>query len=112
MPATLALSPEAVSALTLGRVKVTEPVPIGFRLGGPAWRPRVEGLVLDGAVKALVTAAATGALGKAGIDAGAVQEKAKDVKAGAEAGARKAADDAKQKLEEAAKEKLKGLFGR
>jgi len=112
MPATLALSPEAVSALTLGRVKVTEPLPIGFRLGGPAWKPRVEGLVLDGAVKALATAAATSVLGKAGIDAGALQEKAKDVKATAGAEAKKATDDAKKKLEEAARKKLKGLFGK
>ena len=112
MPATLALSPEAVSALTLGRVRVTEPLPIGFRLGGPAWKPRVEGLVLDGAVKALVTAAATSALGKAGIDAGALQEKAKDVKANAEGEAKKAAADAGKKLEEEAKKKLKGLFGK
>ncbi len=111
LPATLALSPETVATLTLGKVKVAEPLPIGFTVAGPAWKPRVEDLKLDGAVKSLATAAATGALGKAGVDVGAVKEQAADAKAKAAAEAKQAAEDAKKKLQEEAKKKLKGLFG-
>jgi AsmA protein len=71
----------------------------------------VEDLKLDGAVKSLATAAATGALGKAGVDVGAVKEQAADARVKAEAQAKQAADDAKKRLQEEAKKKLKGLFG-
>jgi len=123
MPATLSLSPEAVSALTLGRVKLTAPLPLGFKLVGPAWKPRLEGLALDGAVKTLAAAAATSALAQAGVDTAALQERAKnakaeaqqaaaDARAKAEAEAKKGAADATKKLEAEAKKRLKGLFGK
>ncbi len=113
MPATFSLSPELVAKITGGRAKPKAPIPVAFRLGGPAWKPRVEALALDGAVKAIVQQAAAGALGRAvGAEGASVGEVAGKKKAEAEAKAREEADRQKKRLEEEAKKKLKGLFGR
>jgi AsmA protein len=134
LPATLALTPEAVSALTLGKVRLDAPLPIGFRVTGPAWKPRLEAIQLDGAVKALAAQAAAQALGKAGVDAAGLQQKAAGARAEAEAQAaaaqaaararleaeaarlaeeqKAAAEAARKKLEEEARKRLEGLFGR
>jgi AsmA protein len=114
MPATLALAPELVARLTGGRAKPTAPLPVTFRLGGPAWSPRVEGLALDAAVKAIVNQAAAGALGRAvGVEgAGSVEDVAAKKRAEAEARAKDEAERAKKKVEDEAKKRLKGLFGR
>jgi AsmA protein len=100
MPVTMALSPDLVARITGGKVRPAEPLPVGFTLTGPAWNPSLGDLKLEAAVAAIARQAAAGALGKViGAPAEALQPKA-----GAEA--------AKAKLEEEAKRRLKGLFGR
>jgi AsmA protein len=116
MPATVALGPELIAKITGGRARPTAPIPVTFRLTGPAWSPRLDGLVLDAAVKAIASQAAQGAAAKllgqkGGAAAGAVADPAK-AKAEAEARAREEADRQRNRLEEQAKKKLKGLFGR
>jgi AsmA protein len=103
MPATVALAPDVIARITGGKVKPDAPVPLTFRLAGPASSPRLEGLSVDAAAKSLAAQAATGALGKL-LGGG----RAKDEAGKADAGK---ADPAK-KLEEAAKKGLKGLFGK
>jgi AsmA protein len=101
LPTTVALSPEVVSRITGGQVKPAEPVPLAFKLAGSCTSPKVEGLNVDPAAKALASQAATGALGKAlglGAGEGAGGKDAKGVK-----------KDAGKQLDEAAKQ-LKGLF--
>ncbi|WP_242354977.1 MULTISPECIES: AsmA-like C-terminal region-containing protein [unclassified Anaeromyxobacter] len=113
MPATFSLSPELISKLTGGRAKPTAPIPVAFRLAGPAWKPRLDGLSLDGAVKAIVQQAAAGALGRAvGAEGANVGDVAAKKKAEAEGKARDEAERQKKRLEDEAKKKLKGLFGR
>ena len=109
MPATFGLSPELVSRLTGGRAKPTAPIPVSFRIAGPAWKPRIEALSLDAAVRAIAGQAVKGAVGKAGA---AVKDATAQKRAEAEARAREEAAAQKKRLEEEAKKKLKGLFGR
>ncbi|HET9554780.1 MAG TPA: AsmA family protein [Anaeromyxobacteraceae bacterium] len=99
MPVTMALAPDLVSKITGGKVKPAEPLPVGFTLTGPAWSPALGDLKLDAAVAAIARQAAAGALGKV-------------LGAPAEGLTQKPADAAKAKLEEEAKKRLKGLFGR
>jgi AsmA protein len=102
MPGTVALSPELVSKISGGKVKPAAPVPLGFTLAGPAWSPHLEGLSVDAAAKSLATQAATGAIGKAlGLGAG-----------GGDGKSGQPAKDAQKQLEDAARKKLKGLFGK
>ena len=90
MPATFSLAPELVAKITGGRAKPKEPIPVEFRLAGPAWKPRVEALALDAAVKSIVQQAAAGALGKAvGAEGASVGEVAQKKQAEAEAKARR-----------------------
>jgi len=114
LSASLALSAEAVAALTLGKVKLGAPLPIAFRLVGPAASPRLEGLALDGAVKTLAAAAAGAVLKEAGVDLGAskaqAEAKVAEARAQAEAEANQAAAAAKKRLEDEAKKRLKDLF--
>jgi AsmA protein len=106
MPATVALSPDTISRMTGGKVKLGAPVPLGFTLAGPAWSPRLEGLSVDAAAKSIASQAATGALGKAlGLGAG---DGGKDAGGGS---GQPSAKDAQKQLEDAARKKLKGLFG-
>jgi len=113
MPATFALAPELVARLTGGRARPSAPLPVAFRLAGPAWKPRVEGLSLDAAVAAIASQAAAGALGRAvGVEGGDAREVAEKKKAEAEARAREEADRGRKKLEDEAKKKLEGLFKR
>jgi AsmA protein len=112
MPATFALSPELVSRITGGRAKPSGPIPVTFRLAGPAWSPRVEALSLDAAAKTIASQMASGALGRiVGAPGGNVDEAAKQKQAEAEAKAKQEADAQRKKLEESAKKRLKGLFG-
>lgn len=110
MPTTLLLSPQAVSDLTGGKAKVTEPIPFSFKLVGKAWSPSLSGLDVMPAVKTIGAQLGVAAVGKAlgleGTPKEAVQEKAAEAK---EQAAEKAGDAAK-KLQEDAKKKLKGLF--
>jgi AsmA protein len=113
MPATFALAPELVTRLSGGRAKPSAPLPVTFRLTGPAWRPRLEALSLDAAVKAIAQQAAAGALGRAvGVEGANVEEVAAKKRAAAEAKAREEADRQRKKVEEEAKKRLKGIFGR
>jgi AsmA protein len=105
MPTTVALSPAMISKLTGGKVKLDAPVPLGFTLTGQAWSPRLEGLSVDAAAKAIASQAATGAIGKA-LGLGSGGEGGKDAAPGS------SAKDAKKGLEDAAKKKLEGLFGK
>jgi AsmA protein len=113
MPATFALAPELVSKITGGRAKPKDPIPVAFKLSGPAWKPSVGGLALDAAVKSIAEQAAAGAIGRAvGVEGSSVDEVAAKKKAEAEAKAREEAEKQQKKLEEEARKKLKGLFGR
>jgi hypothetical protein len=127
------LSPQLISTLTAGKAKVDGPVPVKFTLGGPAWKPELQGLDLGPAVQTIVKGAAAGAigslLGKTPVGAKAqellqgntdqakaeaekaARAKADEAKKQAEARAKAAADEQKKKLEDQAKNKLKSLFG-
>jgi AsmA protein len=113
MPATLSLSPELVARLTGGRARPKAPIPVTFRLGGPIWRPRVEALALDAAVRSIGEQAAAGAVGKAlGVEGDSVEDVAAKKREEAEARAREEADKKRQQLEDEAKKRLKGIFGK
>jgi AsmA protein len=101
LPATVMLAPELIARITGGRVKPSEGVPLTLKVGGTCTSPRIEGLSVDSAAKALASQAIAGGLGKAlGLDGGTGS---KDEKG---AGGKK---DAGKTLDDAAK-KLKGLF--
>ena len=85
-----------IARITGGRVKPGSPVPLSFRLAGPASSPRIEGLSVEAAAKALLGESAAGALGK--ILGGSPSQGGKA--------------DAGKKLEDAAKKGLEGLFGK
>lgn len=113
MPATLSLSPELVSKITGGRAKPRAPLPVSFKLAGPAWKPHLEGLALDAVVKAIADQAAAGAIGKAlGVEGSSVSDVAAKKRAEAEAKAREEAEAQRKKLEDEAKKRLRGLFGK
>lgn len=112
----VSLSPSMVSQLTHGKVTPKDPVPLAFKLVGPAWSPRVTGLDVRPAVKSLLAQAAAGGLrslfgGNKSATPAQAQQALDNPKAAAEDQARKHAEDVR-KLEEEAKKKLKGLFGR
>ena len=110
VPVIVALAPDTIAALTGGRARPAEPIPVSLRLTGPAWDPHLGDLALQPAVAAIVKAAGSAALGKA---LGAGGEKAvTEKKAAAEEAARKAAKDAKKKAGEEAGKALHGIFGR
>ncbi|HTO98121.1 MAG TPA: AsmA-like C-terminal region-containing protein [Myxococcales bacterium] len=107
MPATVALAPDVIARITGGRIKPSEPVPLSFRLAGPATSPRLDGLDVNAAAKALGAQAATGALGKAlGLEPPAAGGQ------GTGAGKPGHQPSPKQQLEDQAAKKLKGLFGK
>jgi AsmA protein len=113
LPATFSLSPELVARLTGGRAKPRAPIPVAFRIVGPATSPRLEGLSIGPAVEAIAKEAATGAIGRAlGVQGGSAAEVAAKKKAEAEAKARDEAAAARKRVEEEARKRLKGLFGR
>lgn len=106
MPASVQLAPATVAGITGGKVKPAAPVPVTFRLTGPAWSPGVADLSIGPAVEAILKQAGGALLGKAiGAPAGAANDAKK-----AAAGAQQRADEARKKLEGEAKSRLKGLF--
>ncbi|HZA52277.1 MAG TPA: AsmA family protein [Myxococcaceae bacterium] len=129
---TVALTPSAVSAITNGRAKPTEPIPVAMNLSGPAWKPRIGGVDVKPAVAVIAKLAAAsvaekvigdklGGKGKAVTEAvkgnpeqlkREAEQKAAEERAKAEARARAEAEKAKQRAEEEAKKRLRGLFGR
>ncbi|HEY6104815.1 MAG TPA: AsmA-like C-terminal region-containing protein, partial [Anaeromyxobacteraceae bacterium] len=91
MPVTVALSPQTVASITGGKARPAAPVPVAFRLTGPAWSPSVAGMDLKPAVNAILKEAGSAALGKAlGVPGG--QAKPQDLE-------KKAAEAAKKQLD-------------
>jgi AsmA protein len=96
MPVTVALSPQTVASITGGKARPAAPVPVAFRLTGPAWSPSVAGMDLKPAVNAILKEAGAAALGKAlGVPGGQAQPK-----------------DLEKKAAEEARKKLEGFFKR
>jgi AsmA protein len=95
MPVTVALSPQTVASITGGKARPSAPVPVAFRLTGPAWSPSISGLDVKPAASAVLREAGTAALGKAiGAPAPGSQQ------------------DLEKKAAEEAKKRLEGLFKR
>jgi AsmA protein len=69
MPARLSISPEAVARLTGGRARPAGAVPVDFKLAGQAWSPRIEGLGLEAALKAIGGEVVKGGARKLGDEA-------------------------------------------
>jgi AsmA protein len=91
MPVTVALSPQTVAAITGGKARPAAPVPVAFRLTGPAWSPSVSGLDVKPAAEALLKEAGGAALGKAlGVPADKASQQELE---------KKAAEEAKKRLE-------------
>ncbi len=132
---TVALTPATISALTRGKATVTEPVPVSLKLTGPAWSPSVTDLDLKPALTMLAKQAAFGLADKylgdkskvvkdaigGGQKAAEAAVQAKQAEAQAkineqrkrvEDEARARSEQLKKQAEEAAKNKLKGMFGR
>jgi AsmA protein len=117
LPGTVALSPATISAITGGKVKPANPIPVGLRLVGPAWNPTVTDLDLKAAVSQIVKEGGAALVGRAvGVDPSQVQQKAEQkaeqVQAEAQKRAQAEAAAQQKKVEEQAKNKLKGLFGK
>jgi AsmA protein len=117
MPGTVALAPPTVAALTGGKVKPANPIPVNLKLVGPAWNPTATELDLKPAVNQIVKEGGTALLGRAfGVDSSKAQEsaeqKAGQVQAEAQKRAEAEAEAKRKKLEEEAKNRLKGLFGK
>jgi AsmA protein len=117
MPGTVSLTPQTIAALTGGKVKPAQSIPISLKLVGPAWSPSVTDLDLKPAVSQIVKESSAAAVGRAlGVDASKAQEaatqRAEDVQKQAQQKAAEEAEKQKKKLEEEAKNKLKGLFGK
>jgi AsmA protein len=108
---TVSLSPQTIAALTGGKVKTKDPVPVKLRVVGPAWNPSVQDLDLKPAVEMILKQAGSALLGKAlGVDN--VEQKQAEVQKQAEQKAQEEIQKQKSKAEEEAKNRLKGLFGR
>jgi len=117
LPGTVALSPSTIATLTGGKVKPANAIPVNLRLVGPAWNPSVTDLDLKAAVSQIVKEGGSALLGRAfGVDPGnaqqAAEQKAQQVQADAQKRAQSEADAQKKKLEDEAKNRLKGLFGK
>jgi AsmA protein len=109
MPGTVSLSPATVSAITGGKVKPANPVPVNLKLVGPAWNPSVSDLDLKPAVNQIVKEGGAALVGRAlGVDSSQAQQ----VQADAQKRAEGEAEAQKKKLEDEAKNRLKGLLGK
>jgi AsmA protein len=117
LPGTVALSPATIAAITGGKVKPANAIPVKLRLVGPAWNPSVVDLDLKPAVDQIMKEGGAALLGRAlGVDSSkaqqAAEQKAEQVQADAQKRAEAEAAAQQKKLEEQAKNKLKGLFGK
>ncbi|HZR10165.1 MAG TPA: AsmA-like C-terminal region-containing protein [Myxococcales bacterium] len=128
LPGTVSLSPSTISAITGGKVKPANAIPVNLRLVGPVWSPSVTDLDLKAAVSQIVKEGGSALLGRAfGVNSGnaqqAAEQKAQQVQADAQKRAQSEVDAAKQKaaadadaqrkkVEDEAKNRLKGLFGK
>jgi AsmA protein len=77
LPGTVALSPGTIAAITGGKVKPANPIPVKLRLVGPAWSPSVVDLDLKPAVDQIMKEGGAALLGRAlGVDSGSAQQAA------------------------------------
>jgi AsmA protein len=102
MPGTVALTPALVQQLTSGRVKLTQNVPVGLRLVGPATKPSVTDIDAKSAIETIVKSAGSSLV--TSFLGGTADQKQQQ----GQSQTQQAADKAKQE----AADKLKGLFGR
>ena len=117
LPGTVSLSPETISTLTGGKVKPPNAIPVTLKLVGPAWSPTVSDLDLKPAVNEIVKQGGAALVGRAfGVDSSkaqqAAEQKAQKVQDEAQKRAEAEAAAQKKKVEEEAKNRLKGLFGK
>ncbi|BDG08751.1 DUF748 domain-containing protein [Anaeromyxobacter paludicola] len=114
MPATIQLAPATVASLTGGKVTPAAPLPVTFRLAGPAWSPSLADLQLRPAVEAIAKQAGSALVGRVlGRAPGLGGAKSVDeAKQKASQQAQQQADEARKKLEDQAKSRLQGLFGK
>jgi AsmA protein len=117
LPGTVSLSPETISTITGGKVKPASAIPVTLKLVGPAWSPSVADLDLKPAVNEIVKQGGAALVGRAlGVDSSKAQQvaeqKAQKVQDEAQKRAEAEAAAQKKKVEEEAKNRLKGLFGK
>ena len=113
LPGTVALSPGIIAAITGGKVRPANPIPVKLRLVGPAWSPSVVDLDLKPAVDQIVKEGGAALVGRAlGVDSGSAQQAAEQVQQDAQKRAQAEAAAQQKKFEEQARNKLKGLFGK
>ena len=113
LPGTVSLSPATIAAITGGKVKPAQSIPVNLRLTGPAWSPTVTDLDLEAAVSQIVKEGGAALLGKAlGVDTSQAQEAGQKKAAAVQQQAADAANKEKQKLQDEASKKLQGLFGK
>src|SRR3954470_179493 len=109
----VALSPATISAITGGKVKPAGAIPVNLKLVGPAWSPSVTDLDLKPAVNQIVKEGGAALVGRAlGVDSSQAQKVAGQKASQVQADAEKKAAEQKKKVEDEAKNRLKGLFGR
>ena len=98
-------------------MKPAQPIPVNLKLIGPAWSPTISDLDLKPAVSQIVKEGGAALVGKAlGVDSSqaqaAAEQKAQAVQQQAQQKAQQEAEAQKKKVEEEAKNRLKGLFGK
>jgi AsmA protein len=109
----VALSPATISAITGGKVKPSGAIPVNLKLVGPAWSPSITDLDLKPAVSQIVKEGGAALVGRAiGVDSSGAQKAAEQKASQVQAEAQKKAAEQQKKIEDEAKNRLKGLFGR
>ena len=92
-------------AITGGKVKPAQAIPVNLKLTGPAWSPSVSDLDLKPAVSQIVKEGGAALVGKAlGVDSSKAEEAAKKK-------AEAVQQEAQKKVQDEAAKRLKGLFG-
>jgi AsmA protein len=130
---TVNLAPPLIQKMTLNRVTPTEPLPIGLKLTGPAWKPQVEQVDVKPAAATLAKLAAAGTAknllgGEKGEAVGKIitggpeaakelaraeaEKRQRELEEKARAEAEEAKKRAAKKAEEEARKRLKGIFGK
>jgi AsmA protein len=119
---TVSLAPTTIQRLTAGKVTPTAPIPVAVKVTGPAWSPEVSGVDVKPAATAIAKQAATGLAGQllgdrakpvqAIIEGGEERARAEEVRKKLEEAAGAEQERARQRAEEEAKKRLRGLFGK
>ncbi|NNB92760.1 AsmA family protein [Corallococcus exiguus] len=130
----VSLTPATIKTLTVGKVTPTEAIPVGLKISGKAWSPEVTGIDVKPAATTILKLAGGAALGgllgekgkavediltggqdKAKAEAEAkrqeLEARANEEKKKLEDQARIEQEKARQRAEEEAKKRLKGIFG-